>query len=93
LAGRQPVPLLEPAVALALALGNRGIIGSWPFDLAFLRHSCIADTGRARRELGWAPAHGAADTLRAMRANGRAPEEPPSGDTALQSFLSRRSSP
>jgi UDP-glucose 4-epimerase len=92
LAGQQPVPLPEPAVALALALGNRTLIGSWPFDLAFLRHSCIADTRRAKRELGWAPAHGAVDTLRALRANGRAPEERPSGE-ALQAFLNRRSSP
>jgi UDP-glucose 4-epimerase len=92
LAGQQPVTLLEPAVALALAIGNRAIIGSWPFDLAFLRYSCIADTRRARQELGWTPAHGAADALRALRANGRAPAVGPS-DAALQAFLSRRSSP
>jgi UDP-glucose 4-epimerase len=90
LAGRQPVALLEPAVGAALALGNRAVVGSWPFDLAFLRHSCIADTRRARAELGWAPAIGAADALRALRANGRAPAQA-LADDALRSFLSRRS--
>jgi UDP-glucose 4-epimerase len=92
LAGQQPVALLEPAVGMALALGNRAIIGSWPFGLAFLRHSCTVDTRRAREELGWAPARAAADALRALRANGRAPDEAPASD-ALQSFLNRRSSP
>lgn len=92
LAGRQPMPLLEPVAALALTLGGRSIMGSWPFDLAFLRHSCIVDTGRAKRELGWAPVHTTVDTLTALRAGGRGSEESPPTD-ALQAFLSRRSSP
>lgn len=91
LAGRQPMPMLEPVVALGLAMGNRAMLGGWPFDLSFMRHSCVADTTRARAELGWSPARGAADSLMALRANGRALEDRATNEAALRAFLARRS--
>jgi UDP-glucose 4-epimerase len=45
LSGKQPSPL--PGALL------RG--SDWPFGHDFLRHSCVADTRRARRALGWQP--------------------------------------
>lgn len=91
LAGRQPVAQLEPLVAMGLAMGNRSALGDWPFDISFLRHSCVADTQRARGELGWAPAHSAAASLAALRANGAAIEDRATNEAALRAFLTRRS--
>jgi UDP-glucose 4-epimerase len=91
LAGRQPVPMLEPVVALGLAMGNRAMLGGWPFDLSFMRHSCVADCTRARALLGCAPAHGTTESLMALRDNGRAQEDRASNEAALRAFLARRS--
>lgn len=91
LAGRQPVAVLEPLVAMGIAMGNQAMLGAWPYDLCFLRHSCVADTRRARCELGWAPAHGAAEAIAAMRANGKAIEDRAANEAALRAFLTRRS--
>lgn len=91
LAGRQPVAILEQMVTLATTMGNSAILGSWPYDLSFLRHSCVADTRRAREELGWAPAHTAAASLEALQANGRAALSRELSEEALQAFLTRRS--
>lgn len=91
LAGRQPVALLEPMVNLALAMGNSMILGSWPYDISFLRNSCVADTRRARDELGWAPARSAAESLAALQANGRAVVSREMSEEALRAFLARRS--
>ncbi len=91
LAGRQPVALPEPLVGLSLAMGNPAILGAWPYDIGFLRHSCIADTGRARAELGWAPTRTAAESLGAIGANGRAAVSRELAEEALRAFLSRRS--
>ena len=90
-AGQQPVALLEPVVSAGLALGNLGMLGHWPFDLSFMRHSCVADTRRAKEQLGWAPAHSAVESLQALRANGRAHEGHAANEAALQAFLTRRS--
>jgi len=91
LAGRQPMALLEPAVALAGVLGARRILANWPFDISFLRYSCVVDCAKAQSELGWAPAHGAAESLQAMRANGHALADRATSEAALRAFLARRS--
>ena len=91
LAGQQPRAMLEPVVSLALTMGNRDILGHWPFDLSFLRYSCVVDTQRARCELGWAPRQSAADLLQSMRANGRLNDDRAASEAALREFLARRS--
>lgn len=62
LAGRQPLPLGPLAFSGArLTQPLTGPIrASLPFDPAFLQYACVADTRRARSELGWAPQHTAA---------------------------------
>jgi UDP-glucose 4-epimerase len=90
LAGQSPAALPEPMIGMALTLGNHDILGAWPFDLSFLRHSCLADTRRARCELGWAPAHSAAESLRLLRANGRAEPSGEQAEQALRAFLERK---
>jgi UDP-glucose 4-epimerase len=66
LAGRRPLPLLGAAFTLASSAG-RDLIGELPFDPDHLRYSCVADTRRAHAELGWAPQHTAAATVRALQ--------------------------
>jgi UDP-glucose 4-epimerase len=87
LAGQQPRPTLEPLLARADSPGSPAL--PWPLGRAFLRYGCLADTARARRELGWAPAHRTAAMLRAARS----PDAPPNqadSEAALRAFLSRR---
>lgn len=91
LAGQQPSGLFEPMVTLALTMGNRDILGHWPFDLSFLRYSCVVDTQRAKCELCWAPTHEAAELLQTMRSNGRIVEDRAAAEAALREFLARRS--
>lgn len=91
LAGRQPVALLEQVVSLAMTMGNSAILGAWPYDISFLRHSCVADTRRAREELGWEPATSAADALASLQTNGRAGVSREMSEEALRAFLARRS--
>lgn len=91
LAGQQPMGLFEPLVGLAGALGDHRMLANWPYDISFLRYSCVVDSARARAELGWAPAHAAADALRAMRLNGHAIEDRALSEAALRAFLDRRS--
>jgi UDP-glucose 4-epimerase len=91
LVGQQPLATLEPLVDLAAMLGDRTLLRHWPYDISFLRHSCVVDTQRAHAELGWAPAHGAAESLQALRANGRATAERATAEQALRAFLARRS--
>jgi UDP-glucose 4-epimerase len=66
LAGRQPLPLSGPAFSSSrLVLPLTGPIRrSLPFDPAFLQYGCVADTTRARNELGWVPQHLAAEGVR-----------------------------
>ncbi|NTU80433.1 MAG: NAD-dependent epimerase/dehydratase family protein [Chloroflexales bacterium] len=91
LAGRQPAPVFEPIVNLAISLGNRDMLGLWPFDISFLRHSCVADTTRARCELGWTPTYTALDALQHLSANGQVAESRETPEEALRAFLARRS--
>ncbi|GAB4431139.1 MAG: NAD-dependent epimerase/dehydratase family protein [Chloroflexi bacterium OHK40] len=91
LAGQQPVLVLEPLVRVAQAIGNDAILGHWPYDLSFLRHSCVADTARAKAELGWTPAHSAVAALQALRAGGHAGTDPKTSEARLRAFLARRS--
>lgn len=91
LAGKRPLTLLEPFIAMTQALGSRDALGNWPYDPSFMRHSCVADTRRARDELGWSPTHAAAASLAALRANGSAPDDRDGADAALRAFLTRRS--
>jgi UDP-glucose 4-epimerase len=68
LAGRRPLPLpglLFDAAGL-LGGGSTSLTGALPFDPGFLRYSCVADTSRARAELGWLPQHNADDALREL---------------------------
>jgi UDP-glucose 4-epimerase len=90
LAGRQPVAVLEPFVTAGMAMGNQSMLGKWPYDISFLRHSCVADTRRARTELAWTPTHGAAESLAALRANGKAAESREADEAALRAFLTRK---
>lgn len=74
LAAEQPLPL-EQAIRLAgaqplglpsMLLNNpllQSVSDALPFDSAFLRYSCVADTRRARMLLGWAPHYSAAQAL------------------------------
>jgi UDP-glucose 4-epimerase len=91
LAGKQAAPVFEPVVKLALAMGKRDVLGLWPFDINFLRYSCVVSTTKAHDELGWTPAHTAIDTLQYLSANGQAGESHEISEEALQAFLARRS--
>ena len=66
LAGRRPLPLPGPLLGMAGLFGGSAVslTGALPFDPGFLRYSCVADTGRARAELGWLPQHTADEALR-----------------------------
>jgi UDP-glucose 4-epimerase len=64
LAGRQPLPLPGPLLDIGGLLG--GAAARLPFEPGFLRYSCVADTGRARDELGWVPQHSAEQALREL---------------------------
>jgi UDP-glucose 4-epimerase len=67
LAGRRPLPLLGPFFGAAGLLGGRAsLTGELPFDPDFLRYSCVADTRRAREELGWQAQHSADEILREL---------------------------
>lgn len=90
LAGQQAAAVFEPMVNLVTMMGDHSQLGAWPFDISFLRHSCIADTARARADLEWAPAHSAADSLRALRANGHHPADRAASEAALRAFLVRK---
>lgn len=91
LAGRRPAPVFEPVVNLALATGSRDVLGLWPFDISFLRHSCVVDTARARCELGWAPTYTALEMLQQLSPTDRAAESRETAEEALRAFLARRS--
>jgi UDP-glucose 4-epimerase len=90
LAGRQPLVLMGPVLAMR-AMAERGNMmpSSWPFDRDFLRYSCVADISRARQELGWEPAHRAADALRDLSAGRQAYNERAQSEIALREFLAR----
>jgi UDP-glucose 4-epimerase len=66
LAGQRPLPFPSPLLDIAGLFGGAAasLTGALPFEPGFLRYSCVADTSRAREELGWLPKYGADDTLR-----------------------------
>ncbi|MBX0331204.1 NAD-dependent epimerase/dehydratase family protein [Oscillochloris sp. ZM17-4] len=91
LSGQQPMPTFEGMIVPSATIGDRSKLRPWPLDMAFLRHGCIIDTRRARDELGWAPAHSAADMIRAaQQLDGRDGADRASSEAALRTFLSRR---
>jgi UDP-glucose 4-epimerase len=56
LLGRVPMPLPKfLARQLTKVLWTTQLVGSPPSFLDFLQYLCVADGGKARRELGWAP--------------------------------------
>jgi UDP-glucose 4-epimerase len=84
------MPTIEAMIGLSATVGDRTKLRPWPFDITFLRHSCVVDTRRAKEVLGWSPAHSAADSIRAARLNGRALDDRAYSEAALRTFLSRR---
>ncbi len=88
--GQQPLPTLEALIGPSARIGDRSQLRPWPFDIAFLLHRCVVDTRRAREELGWAPTHGAADSIRATRLNGCAHTDRDASEAALRAFLNRK---
>lgn len=66
LAGRQPLPLPGALFKVSGLLGGLPRAGALPFDVEFLRYSCIADTRRARDVLGWEPRRTAEEALREL---------------------------
>jgi UDP-glucose 4-epimerase len=68
LAGRSPLPLPSAAFSQArlTALLTAPARQTLPFDPALLQFSCVADTCRARSELGWLAQHSAADSVSAL---------------------------
>jgi UDP-glucose 4-epimerase len=66
LAGRRPLPAPGLFFDAAGLLGGRTLTGDLPFDPAFLRYSCVADTRRAHDALGWQPQHSANAALREL---------------------------
>jgi UDP-glucose 4-epimerase len=70
LVGKRHLALPEAAFSdLALTRPLLGPIrASLPFDPAFLKYSCIADTSRAKQLLGWQPDHDAQATIGMLRA-------------------------
>jgi UDP-glucose 4-epimerase len=68
LAGQQPTPL--PPVAFSGLHLLKPVAGPiralLPFDPAFLQFACIADTQRAKAELGWDPQHTAAESVQQL---------------------------
>jgi UDP-glucose 4-epimerase len=68
LAGRRPLPAPGLFFDTAGLLGARAtpLTGELPFDPAFLRYSCVADTRHAHDALGWQPQHSADAALREL---------------------------
>jgi UDP-glucose 4-epimerase len=90
LSGQQPMPTIESMIGLSAKVGDRSKLRPWPLDISFLRYSCVVDTQRAKEVLGWSPAHSAADSIRAARLNGRAPDDRAYSEAAMRAFLSRK---
>ncbi len=93
LAGSRPAMMLDQVLTMAINMGNRDVLGRWPFDVSFLRHSCVVDLRRAQCVLGWSPMYSAAECVQSLAApqlseNGVRADN---AEEALQAFLSRRS--
>ncbi|HWQ13190.1 MAG TPA: hypothetical protein VNL77_10335, partial [Roseiflexaceae bacterium] len=74
LAREGPLPGVGAALS-ALAGPAARALGELPFDSAYLRYACVADTGRARA-LGWQPQHSAEDALHELARTGAAAYHP-----------------
>lgn len=60
-AGRVPVPVSPPVVALLARFARRsGMVDFSPEQIAFLNHGRVVDTARLRVEFGFRPAHSTA---------------------------------
>lgn len=90
LSGQQPVPTIEALIGLSASMGDRTKLRPWPFDISFLRHSCVVDTRRVKDVLGWSPTHSAVDSIHSARKNGRAIDDPATSEAAMRAFLSRK---
>jgi UDP-glucose 4-epimerase len=90
LSGQQPIPTIESMIGLSATMGDRTKLRPWPFDVSFLRHSCIIDTRRAKEVLGWSPTHSIADAIPAVRLNGHAVDDRAFSEAAMRAFLSRK---
>jgi UDP-glucose 4-epimerase len=67
LLGRTKVPLPFSVVKLGLGGLFRSRLTSFPTpELDFIRYVCMVDDSKARKELGYAPRHDIASTLRAV---------------------------
>ena len=66
LADRRSLPLPGPLFDAAELFGAARRIGVLPFDVDFLRYSCVADPRRAHETLGWTPQHTAEAALREL---------------------------
>ena len=54
--GRPALPVPSPAVSLvARAFRSAGVVDFSPEQMRYLEHGRVADTGRLRQALGWAP--------------------------------------
>lgn len=69
-----PLPGIE-ALATAVATPLAGLLGTLPFEAAFLRYACVADTGRARELIAWEPQHTAEEALRELAGAASAAEK------------------
>jgi hypothetical protein len=54
------------AVLRAVTVPAAAALAGLPFEAAFLRYGCVADTRRARETIAWAPQHSAEDALREL---------------------------
>jgi hypothetical protein len=55
LLGRVPLPMPQLSAASSKILWTTQLVGSPPASSTFLLYLCVADGGRARRELGFSP--------------------------------------
>jgi UDP-glucose 4-epimerase len=68
LAGGRPFPIPGLLFDTSGILGGRAesLTGALPFDAAFLRYPCIANTGRAQEQLGWVAQNSADEALHTL---------------------------
>lgn len=92
LAGRQPMPFLEPLLNVAWPGAGQDHYSNWPFEPDFFRYGCVADIRRAERELLWTAEYGTEAALRTLT---RTQSDHAGGQSTnpLAAFLSRRSAP
>lgn len=92
LAGRQPMPFVEPLLNLAWPGAGRDHYSNWPFEPDFFRYGCVADTRRAEGELQWTAAYGTEAALRALT-SAQSDHAEARSTNPLEAFLSTRSAP